>query len=77
MEEKKNLETSIELLIEHLIKMLGKSNEKVVELSKRVSQLEFIILQSIQLSAPRKQRYTVITTPNRQSIKREALKQFQ
>ncbi|WP_075983104.1 hypothetical protein [Bacillus massilinigeriensis] len=77
MDEKKNLETSIELLIEHLIKMLGKSNEKVVELSKRVSQLEFIILQSIQLNSPRKQRYTVITTSNRQLIKREALKQFQ
>lgn len=57
-------EKSMEQLTEHLIKMLGKSNEKIIELSKRVSQLELIVLQSVQLNAPKKRPYTVITTSN-------------
>lgn len=36
-------ENELELLIEKLIKILGKSNERVNDLSKRVTQLEAIV----------------------------------
>jgi len=36
-------ERDLESLIESLIKMLGKSNERVSDLNKRVSQLEMLI----------------------------------
>lgn len=74
MIEGSNTEKSMELLTENLIKMLGKSNEKTMELSKRVSQLEFIVLQSIYLTTPRKKKYTLIRTSTGKTPKRYAIK---
>lgn len=42
-------ENELELLIEKLIKILGKSNERVNDLSKRVIQLEAIVFDIIVL----------------------------
>ncbi|MBP2242385.1 hypothetical protein J2Z40_002959 [Cytobacillus eiseniae] len=40
-------EKELEYLVEALIKMLGKSNERVNDLNKRVVQLEEIIRESV------------------------------
>ncbi|MBU8881092.1 hypothetical protein BGM26_19400 [Bacillus sp. FJAT-29790] len=40
-------ENEMEYLIETLIRMLGKSNERVIDLNKRVDQLEAIFRESI------------------------------
>ena len=40
-------EQELESLIETLIKMLGKSNERVNDLNKRVTQLEMLIRESV------------------------------
>ncbi|MFC5733758.1 hypothetical protein ACQCT6_16460 [Cytobacillus gottheilii] len=37
-------DNTVECMLESLIRMLGKSNQRVEELSKRVGQLELIIL---------------------------------
>jgi hypothetical protein len=37
-------DNTVECLLESLIRMLGKSNQRVDELSKRIGQLELIIL---------------------------------
>lgn len=72
MNQLSDREKSLEILTETLIRMLGKSNEKVLELSKRVSQLEFIVLQSIHLEPPQK-KYTLIINPNGQTPKTKSL----
>ncbi|MBS4190124.1 hypothetical protein KHA94_07890 [Bacillus sp. FJAT-49705] len=40
-------EKELENLVEALIRMLGKSNERVNDLNKRVNQLEVILRESI------------------------------
>ncbi|MFE8698102.1 hypothetical protein ACFYKT_17300 [Cytobacillus sp. FJAT-53684] len=40
-------EKELEYLVEALIKMIGKSNERVNDLNKRVIQLEEIIRESV------------------------------
>ncbi len=40
-------EQELESLIEMLIKILGKSNERVNDLNKRVSQLEMLIREAV------------------------------
>ncbi|WP_176215090.1 hypothetical protein [Cytobacillus gottheilii] len=37
-------DNTVECMLESLIRMLGKSNQRVDELSKRIGQLELIIL---------------------------------
>lgn len=41
------MDKEIECLVEALIKMLGKSNERVNDLNKRVIQLEEIVRESV------------------------------
>ncbi|WP_419393278.1 hypothetical protein [Cytobacillus praedii] len=41
------MEKEIECLVEALIKMLGKSNKRVIELTSRVEQLEEIVRESV------------------------------
>lgn len=41
------MDKGIEYLVEALIKMLGKSNERVNDLNKRVIQLEEIVRESV------------------------------
>lgn len=40
-------EKTLETLLESLIKMLGRSNQRVDDLSKRVIQLEFFIRENV------------------------------
>lgn len=40
-------ERDLEILVETLIRMLGKSNKKVTDLTDRVNQLEMILRESI------------------------------
>ena len=40
-------ERELEILVEALIRMLGKSNEKVMDLTDRVNQLEVILRESL------------------------------
>ncbi|CAM3611263.1 hypothetical protein GCM10009865_37090 [Aeromicrobium ponti] len=40
-------EKTLESLLESLIKMLGRSNQRVDDLSKRVIQLEYLIRETI------------------------------
>ncbi|WP_264804220.1 hypothetical protein [Cytobacillus sp. NCCP-133] len=40
-------EKTLESLLESLIKMLGRSNQRVDDLSKRVIQLEFFIRENV------------------------------
>lgn len=42
-----SLEKEIECLVEALIKMLGKSNKRVIDLTNRVEQLEEIVRESV------------------------------
>lgn len=42
-----NKERELEYLVEALIRMLGKSNEKVNDLTNRVNQLEVILRESL------------------------------
>ena len=41
------MEKEIECLVEALIKMLGKSNKRVIDLTNRVEQLEEIVRESV------------------------------
>ena len=41
------MEKEIECLVEALIKMLGKSNKRVIDLNNRVEQLEEIVRESV------------------------------
>ncbi|UII57998.1 hypothetical protein LS684_19065 [Cytobacillus spongiae] len=59
---------SFELLLESLIKMLGKSNQKMDDLSKRVCQLEFLLLHASN------NEYSFITHP--EHPKRKTIKLF-
>ena len=45
----RNNDQSLELLLENLIRMQGKLNEKVDHLNSRINQLEYALQQSPQL----------------------------
>jgi prefoldin subunit 5 len=45
----RNNEQGLELLLENLIRMQGKLNEKVDHLNSRINQLEYALQQSSQL----------------------------
>jgi hypothetical protein len=48
----KDNDQSLELLLESLIRMQGKLNEKVDHLHSRINQLESVLQQSPQLEQP-------------------------
>lgn len=57
-------ERELEGLIETLIRMLGKSNEQVKDLNKRVTQLEMLIRESVI----RDYRLTEVSPPRNMKI---------
>ena len=58
------MDKDIECLVEALIKMLGKSNERVNDLSRRVAQLEETIRETVwpnEKSEPTKEIHALFT----------------
>lgn len=55
-------ETRVEVLLESLIKMLGKTNEKVDDLNKRVQQLEWC-MKNITLRDNNTTIFTLVKDP--------------
>lgn len=52
MKEVSEREKALEYMLESLIKMLGKSNQRVDDLNKRVLQLEFFIRETAMQTVP-------------------------
>ncbi|WP_235192207.1 hypothetical protein [Cytobacillus firmus] len=57
-------EKALEYMLESLIKMLGKSNQRVDDLNKRVLQLESLIRETVMQNSHTQER----PTPKRFSI---------
>lgn len=62
MKEVSEREKALEYLLESLIKMLGKSNQRVDDLNKRVHQLESFIRETAMQNRPQEKpgRLTVM-----------------
>ncbi|MEK3857335.1 hypothetical protein [Cytobacillus sp. FSL H8-0458] len=64
MNEGSEREKALEYMLESLIKMLGKSNQRVDDLNKRVLQLESLIRETVMQNSHTQERQT----PKRFSI---------
>jgi hypothetical protein len=53
LKEVSEREKALEYMLESLIKMLGKSNQRVEDLNKRVLQLESFIRETVMQNGPR------------------------
>lgn len=66
MHEPLEKEKSLENLLESLIRMLGRSNEKVDDLSKRVNQLEMSLRETkFAEKAPNPKIYSFVAEPQK------------
>lgn len=61
MERNQNVAVSLELLLESLIKMVGKSNQNMEQLSQRVTQLERLLADQQELRRSRTQVMVIPT----------------